>query len=99
MKVAAVTGTNGKSSTIHYARQILEQKGKEVWTITNTGVQEPGGVEFQMFWCRERGSIEKIIKQLSPGKEAVVLLEAYSISLMADEWFGTHLDLAAFTSF
>lgn len=99
MKLAAVTGTNGKSSTIHYARQILEQKGKEVWTITNTGVLEPGGVEFQMFWCRERGSIGKVINQLSPGKDAVLLLEAYSISLMADEWFGTQLDVAAFTSF
>lgn len=99
MKVAAVTGTNGKSSTIHYARQILENKGKEVWTITNTGVKEPGGIEFKMFWCRERGSIEKIINQLSPGKDAVVLLEAYSISLLADEWFGAHLDVAAFTSF
>ncbi len=99
MKLAAVTGTNGKSSTIHYARQILEQKGKEVWTITNRGVLEPGGVEFQIFWCRERGSIGKIINQLSPGEDAVVLLEAYSISLMADEWFGTRLDVAAFTSF
>lgn len=99
MKIAAVTGTNGKSSTIHYARQLLEHKGKEVWTITNTGILEPGGVEFPMFWCRERGSIRKIINMLSPGKDAFLLLEAYSISLMANEWHGTKLDVAAFTSF
>jgi UDP-N-acetylmuramoyl-L-alanyl-D-glutamate--2,6-diaminopimelate ligase len=99
MKIAAVTGTNGKSSTIHYARQLLEQKGEEVWTITNTGILEPGGVEFQMFWCRERGSIRKLINDLSPGKNAFILIEAYSISLLADEWFETSVDLAAFTSF
>jgi UDP-N-acetylmuramoyl-L-alanyl-D-glutamate--2,6-diaminopimelate ligase len=99
MKIAAVTGTNGKSSTIHYARQLLEQKGEEVWTITNTGILEPGGVEFQMFWCRERGSIRKLINDLSPGKNAFILIEAYSISLLADEWFETTVDLAAFTSF
>jgi UDP-N-acetylmuramoyl-L-alanyl-D-glutamate--2,6-diaminopimelate ligase len=99
MKIAAVTGTNGKSSTIHYARQLLEYKGKEVWTITNTGILEPGGVEFPMFWCRERGSIRKLIEMLSPGKDDILLLEAHSISLMANEWFGTLLDVAAFTSF
>lgn len=99
MKIAAVTGTNGKSSTIHYAKQLLEQKGKEVWTITNTGILEPGGNQYQMFWCRQRGSIRKLIKDLSPGRNALVLIEAYSISLMANEWFGTLLDVAAFTSF
>ncbi len=99
MKLAAVTGTNGKSSTIYYARQILEQQGQEVWTITNAGVYEPGGTEFQMFWCREQGSIRKVISQLSPGKDAVVLMEAYSISLLADEWHGIRLDTVAFTSF
>lgn len=99
MKLVGVTGTNGKSSTIHYARQILEWQGQEVWTITNTGVYEPGGIEFQMFWCRERGSIRKVISQLSPGKDAIVLMEAYSISILVDEWLGTRLDVAAFTSF
>ncbi len=99
MKIAAVTGTNGKSSTIHYARQLLEHKGKEVWTITNTGILEPGGAAFQMFWCREQGSIRKIINILSPGQDAILLLEAYSISLLANEWLGTRLDVAAFTSF
>jgi UDP-N-acetylmuramyl tripeptide synthase len=99
MKIAAVTGTNGKSSTIHYTRQLLNQKGKEVWTITNTGILEPGGVAYKVFWCRERGSIRKLIKDLSPGRSAVVLIEAYSISLLADEWAETKVDLAAFTSF
>tara|TARA_R110000765_G_scaffold413481_1_gene513567 strand:+ start:29 stop:1093 length:1065 start_codon:yes stop_codon:yes gene_type:complete len=99
MKIAAVTGTNGKSSTIHYARQLLEHKGKEVWSITNTGILEPRGVEFPMFWCRERGSIKKIIDILSPSKDALLLIEAYSISLLANEWYGTRLDIAAFTSF
>jgi UDP-N-acetylmuramoyl-L-alanyl-D-glutamate--2,6-diaminopimelate ligase len=99
MKIAAITGTNGKSSTIHYARQLLERRGKDVWTITNTGILEPGGNQYQMFWCRERGSIRKLIKDLSPGRNSFVLIEAYSISLMAGEWFGTIVDLAAFTSF
>lgn len=99
MRIAAVTGTNGKSSTISYTQQMLENDNRPVWTITNTGIREPDGDAYSLFWLREKGCIKKLLDVLPIEDEDIVLIEAYSLSIMANEWDGLELDAVAFTSF
>lgn len=99
MHIVGVTGTNGKSSTIFYCKKILDSLNIKTWSVTNAGVVEPDGTKYPYFQLREKGGIKKLIERLGVGQNDVLLIEAYSSSLLAKEWEGVFLDVAAFTSF
>src|SRR5690606_9187642 len=51
------------------------------------------------FWIRKERSIIKLLKNISPSYNDVVLFEAFSVALEVGEYKGLKLDAAAFTSF
>ncbi len=89
MKMIAVTGTNGKTSTCRIISEIYQKAGKNVVTLGTLG----GGLTTP--------DPEDMFKELKTafdcGKDTVVM-EASSHALYLDKLYGVEFDLALFTN-
>ena len=96
--IAAVTGTNGKSSTVHFVRQIWSALGFKAASVGTLGVFSPG-------FSREAGLTTPDPVQLHADLAALaregvnhLAIEASSHGLDQHRLDGLHLSAAAFTN-
>jgi UDP-N-acetylmuramoyl-L-alanyl-D-glutamate--2,6-diaminopimelate ligase len=96
--IVAVTGTNGKSSTVHFVRHIWSALGFDAASVGTLGIASPG-------FCRQAGLTTPDPVQLHAdlatlAREGVthLAIEASSHGLDQNRLDGLHLSAAAFTN-
>lgn len=99
LKFAAVTGTNGKTSTVYFLSQVLNQKNSDILSIGTLGVYlnqkkvkdfaltSPSYIDFR-----------KVVHQYALNG-CIIVFEMSSHALIQKRFFNISLDVAAWTSF
>ncbi len=98
MYAAAVTGTNGKTSTIEFARQLLARDSVRAVSVGTLGTKDVRRTQSTPFFLSRPGCWARYLDELAIDYDAAVL-EAYSGGLAAGEWDGTPLNTAVLTTF
>ncbi|MCL6564026.1 MAG: UDP-N-acetylmuramoyl-L-alanyl-D-glutamate--2,6-diaminopimelate ligase [Firmicutes bacterium] len=94
LKVVAVTGTNGKTTTVEWASQLLNLAGIKARTIgTLTPYSKTGGLTTPM-----AEDVAALLHEAVRDDVAVVLIEASSHALVQHRLAGIRLAVAAVTS-
>lgn len=98
MYTAAVTGTNGKTTTTEFARQLLARSGLRAVSVGNLGTTDDDGSAPTPFFLSRPGCWAEHLGELAFDYDAAVV-EAFSAGLSLGEWDGTDLDTAVLTTF
>jgi UDP-N-acetylmuramoyl-L-alanyl-D-glutamate--2,6-diaminopimelate ligase len=98
--VAAVTGTNGKTSTVHFLRQIWSRLGLDAASIGTLGVIGPDGETRRAggLTTPDPADLHRTLKELAEAGVAHLALEASSHGLEQYRLDGVRLKAAAFTN-
>jgi UDP-N-acetylmuramoyl-L-alanyl-D-glutamate--2,6-diaminopimelate ligase len=98
--VAAVTGTNGKTSTVHFLRQIWSRLGLGAASIGTLGVIGPDGETRRVGGLTTPDPVElhRLLKELAEAGVGHLALEASSHGLEQCRLDGVRLKAAAFTN-
>ncbi|MBA4118356.1 MAG: UDP-N-acetylmuramoyl-L-alanyl-D-glutamate--2,6-diaminopimelate ligase [Candidatus Puniceispirillum sp.] len=99
--LVAVTGTNGKTSTVHFFRQICEMAGKKAASIGTLGVQSADAWSKDMtqgMTCPDPFTLHKCLDHLAKDGTDYVALEASSHGLHQRRLDGADFEAAAFTN-
>lgn len=99
MNTAAVTGTNGKTSSVQFARQLLEAAGVEAASLGTLGLVTSRGRNPDPVLPPGASVVPCFLDELSTAGTDVVLLEAFSRNLAAGLLDGLDVDVGAFTTF
>ncbi|MBE6449437.1 MAG: UDP-N-acetylmuramoyl-L-alanyl-D-glutamate--2,6-diaminopimelate ligase [Alphaproteobacteria bacterium] len=94
----AVTGTNGKTSTVFFVREILEALGKNAASIGTLGVQSKNHHSYAGMTTTDSITLSKDLQTLSENSVNYVALEASSHGLDQDRLSGLKFKAAAFTN-
>lgn len=96
--VVAVTGTNGKSSTVDFLRQIWTQAGKAAASMGTLGAIGPNGQIDLGHTTPDPVAIQSTLSQLSEDGVRCVAMEASSHGLAQYRLDGVRLAAVAFTN-
>ena len=96
--VAAVTGTNGKSSVAAFTRQIWRRLGKRAASIGTLGVDAEGLTHSLSTTTPDPAVLHRLLADLAHGGHECVVLEASSHGLDQYRLDGVRLAAAAFTN-
>ncbi len=97
-KIAAVTGTNGKSSVAEFTRQILAHAGVKAASLGTLGVIGPDGRDGGSLTTPDPVDLHKTLSRLAGNGISHVALEASSHGLDQFRLDGVQLSAAAFTN-
>lgn len=97
--IAMVTGTNGKTSTVEFARQIWAAAGQPAASIGTLGLTLPGGREGGGLTTPDPVNLARLLAQLAAGGVEHVAMEASSHGLEQERLSGVAARIGAFTSF
>ncbi len=97
--IALVTGTNGKTSTVEFARQIWAANARRAASIGTLGVTLPHGREGGSLTTPDPVNLARLLAQLAAGGVEHVAAEASSHGLEQDRLSGVAARIGAFTSF
>ena len=97
--LAMVTGTNGKTSTVEFARQIWSACGYQAASIGTLGLTLPSGREAGGLTTPDPVSLARLLAQLAAGGIEHAALEASSHGLEQERLSGVAARIGAFTSF
>ncbi|MHA1598587.1 MAG: UDP-N-acetylmuramoyl-L-alanyl-D-glutamate--2,6-diaminopimelate ligase [Alphaproteobacteria bacterium] len=96
--IAAVTGTNGKTSVVSFARQLWTALGEKSASLGTLGLSGPGfDVDFGMT-TPEPGDLHKSLADLKNAGIDKLAMEASSHGLAQHRLDGVRVSLAAFTN-
>ena len=95
----AVTGTNGKTSTVEFTRQIWAHLGATAASMGTLGVTAPGFAPGPSLTTPEQVELHRTLATLAKAGISHVALEASSHGLDQFRLDGVRLRAAAFTSF
>jgi|TARA_A100001391_G_scaffold205245_1_gene204501 murE/murF fusion protein len=99
MSVIAITGTNGKTSTVHWIAQALNDAGVPCGTIGTLGVVMPDGTVFEgHLTTPDVLSVHRFLAQIYLAGAQAVALEASSIGLDQGRLDGVEITIAGFTN-
>lgn len=100
LKMAGITGTNGKTTTANLAMQISSMAGHPAFSIGTIGVQDVNGALIEDIESTTPSYVElrKLIHRFQDSYEAC-FLEVSSHALVQERIFDIKLDSAAWTSF
>jgi UDP-N-acetylmuramoyl-L-alanyl-D-glutamate--2,6-diaminopimelate ligase len=101
LSVAAVTGTNGKSSVTHTLGGVLRTVGLRVGTIGTIGIAldgEPVDVERRTPTTPESVDLQRMLRGFADNGATHVVMEASSIALAARRLDGTEVAVGCFTN-
>lgn len=99
MRLIAIVGTNGKTSTSYILQNILQKSG------TNTAVVGTNGVFFnnQHLACNlttpDPILLHKLFKQMYQNNVQTVVMEVSAHAIALQKIYGLHVDVAIFTNF
>ncbi len=98
LKMIGVTGTNGKTTTTHLLKTVLEQAGHKCGLIGTNGVQI--GAQFipGQRTTPESCDLYRLLDEMVRAGCSHVLMEVSSHSLVLDRVYGITFDVAAFTN-
>ena len=105
LKVIAVTGTNGKSSTAWWTAQALTALGQRCGVVGTLGIGEPplgtspGTIQFTGLTTPDPVTLQAAFRQMADDGFAACAIEASSIGLAEHRLAGTPITLAQFTNF
>ncbi|MBP9718374.1 UDP-N-acetylmuramoyl-L-alanyl-D-glutamate--2,6-diaminopimelate ligase, partial [Candidatus Gracilibacteria bacterium] len=100
MKVIAITGTKGKSTTAHLLASILKSAGYKIGLATSIGFQVGEKV-----WANDtkqttqgRFKLQKLIRQMADDHCDVAILEVTSHALVQSRLWGVNFDIGVLTN-
>ncbi|MBN9671650.1 UDP-N-acetylmuramoyl-L-alanyl-D-glutamate--2,6-diaminopimelate ligase [Roseibium aggregatum] len=96
--IVAVTGTAGKTSVAHFARQIFQSAGHPAASLGTLGTIKPGGESYGGLTTPDPVALQKELSALAAEGIDYVALEASSHGLDQHRLDGVHLTAAAFTN-
>ena len=96
--LVAVTGTNGKSSTVDFLRQIWSQAGKRAASLGTLGAIGPSGVMDLGHTTPDPVAIHETLQRLADDGVTHAAMEASSHGLEQHRMDGLAFDAAAFTN-
>ncbi|HEY0855768.1 MAG TPA: UDP-N-acetylmuramoyl-L-alanyl-D-glutamate--2,6-diaminopimelate ligase [Albitalea sp.] len=105
LKVIAVTGTNGKTSTAWWTAQALTLLGQRSGVIGTLGIGEPpsgqdmGSITATGMTTPDPVTLHAALKGFADAGFAACAMEASSIGIVEQRLTGTHIDTALFTNF
>ena len=94
--IAAITGTNGKTSIASFTAQIWSFLGKKSATIGTLGVQAEGYEKYTGLTTPDAAILQKSLRDLKKRGAEYVALEASSHGLDQSRLDGVHISAAAF---
>ena len=97
--VVAVTGTNGKSSVVAFARQLWRGLGRPAASLGTLGLDAPSGIEPARHTTPEPVALHRLLNRLAGEGVRCLALEASSHGLDQCRLDGVRIKAAAFTSF
>jgi UDP-N-acetylmuramoyl-L-alanyl-D-glutamate--2,6-diaminopimelate ligase len=100
--IAAVTGTNGKTSTVHFAREMWKHLGKHSASIGTVGIYDSNGkYEYDrtnFLTTPDTVKLHQIINELAGNGVTHLAMEASSHGLDQFRLDGVHVKIAAFSN-
>ena len=97
--IAAVTGTNGKSSVVGFVRQIWERSGEHAASLGTLGLEPPMGIaEGSALTTPDPAHLHRLLAELAANKIDHLAIEASSHGLEQFRLDGLRLSVAVFTS-
>ncbi len=96
--VSAVTGTSGKSSTVWFVRQILEELGYSSASLGTIGLHTGNRFEKSSLTTADPVSLHKTMTELVDQKVDYLAMEASSIGIEQCRMDGVKVKVAAFTN-
>ncbi len=96
--IAAVTGTNGKSSTVHFLSHIWSYSGLKVSSIGTLGIIKQGKVLKKSLTTPNPISLHKIINSYKKDSIEAIAIEASSHGLDQHRLDGLKINIAAMTN-
>lgn len=99
LQVAAVTGTNGKTSTAWWLAQALGRLGRRCGVIGTLGIGEPGAMVNNGLTTPDPVLLQQQLRRLADEGFAACAIEASSIGLQERRLEAMHIDVALFTNF
>ncbi|GGF17481.1 UDP-N-acetylmuramoyl-L-alanyl-D-glutamate--2,6-diaminopimelate ligase [Aliidongia dinghuensis] len=96
--VAAVTGTNGKTSTASFTRQIWADAGHRAASIGTLGIEGPNGLEPGAMTTPDPVALHRALSQLAADGIDHAVLEASSHGLDQYRLDGVRITAGAFTN-
>jgi UDP-N-acetylmuramoyl-L-alanyl-D-glutamate--2,6-diaminopimelate ligase len=96
--VAAVTGTNGKTSVVSFLRQIWTRLGKPAAGLGTLGLEAPGIFRSGSLTTPDPVDLHRTVAELAAGGIDCLALEASSHGLDQYRLDGLRIDAAAFTN-
>jgi len=97
--VAAVTGTNGKSSVAEFARQLWTGLGRRAASLGTLGVVSDAGETPLQHTTPEPATLHRILRELADSGVECAAIEASSHGLDQSRLDGVDVAAGAFTSF
>lgn len=98
LRVAAVTGTNGKTSTSWWLAQALGKLGRRCGVVGTLGVGEPGAVISNGLTTPDPVLLQQQLRRFVDQGFAACALEASSIGLLERRLDATVIEVAIFTN-
>ncbi|MES2512401.1 MAG: UDP-N-acetylmuramoyl-L-alanyl-D-glutamate--2,6-diaminopimelate ligase [Pseudomonadota bacterium] len=99
LKVIAVTGTNGKTSTAWWLAQALGKAGSRCGIVGTLGIGEPGAMVFNGLTTPDPVLLQQQFRRFVDEGFAACALEASSIGIAEQRLDATHVRVAIFTNF
>ncbi|MBL4802956.1 MAG: UDP-N-acetylmuramoyl-L-alanyl-D-glutamate--2,6-diaminopimelate ligase [Emcibacter sp.] len=96
--IAAVTGTNGKTSVASFTRQIWEYMGYKAGMVGTLGISAPGIDRQTGMTTPDPVTLQSALSELCDAGVDHVVFEASSHGLAQYRLDGTHVSVAAFTN-
>ena len=96
--IAAVTGTNGKTSTANFARQIWERLGKSAASLGTLGITAPGMEQYGALTTPDPVALHASLAELAEAGITHLAMEASSHGLDQHRLDGVAVTAAGFTN-
>jgi UDP-N-acetylmuramoyl-L-alanyl-D-glutamate--2,6-diaminopimelate ligase len=96
--IAAVTGTNGKTSTVHFARDLWKHRGIKAASIGTLGVRTADTVRSGSLTTPDPVSLQAELADLAAVSITHLVMEASSIGLHQHRLDGVNVKTAAYTN-
>lgn len=96
--IAAVTGTNGKTSTAQFVREIMAALGNKAASIGTLGVIGPAGNHYGTLTTPDAITLHRMLAELAAQNVTHAALEASSHGLVQRRLDGVRIEAAGFTN-
>ena len=98
LRVAGITGTNGKTTTAYLLAQASEFVGRRGWYVGTLGHGRPGDAMQSGLTTPDAVTVQRRLAQARDAGAATLGLEVSSHALDQDRVSGVHFDTAVFTN-